>query len=56
VHDIRQVDCARLEVGGALTFTMMEPTADERRFTDLTARLERMEGILNKLAGSAPAA
>ena len=56
VHDNRQIDCARLEVGGALTFIMKEPSADERRFTELTARLERMEGILNKLAGSSPAA
>jgi uncharacterized membrane protein YcaP (DUF421 family) len=56
VHDIRQVDCARLEVGGALTFTLKEPTTEEQRFTDLTARLERMEKMLSKLAGSAPAA
>ena len=56
VHDIRQVECARLEVGGALTFSMKEPTTEEQRFTDLTARLERMEKMLSKLAGSAPAA
>ncbi|HEX5409103.1 MAG TPA: YetF domain-containing protein [Gemmatimonadaceae bacterium] len=55
VHDLKQVEAARLEVGGALTFILKEPSTEEKRFSDVTARLERIEALLNRMSGPAPA-
>src|SRR6185437_7711568 len=55
VHDLKQVEAARLEVGGALTFILKEPSTEEKRFSDVSARLERIEALLNRMSGPAPA-
>ena len=54
IDDLRMVDCARLEVGGTLTFMMKHPTSEEGwhdlitlRINDIEVKLDR---ILNELA------
>lgn len=46
IDDLSQVQCCRLEVGGALTFVAVHPTDEERRFRDVMLRLERIEKLL----------
>jgi hypothetical protein len=44
------VKCARIEVGGAMTFVLKHPTPEESYETDIKARLDRMERTLSALA------
>ncbi|HET6763806.1 MAG TPA: YetF domain-containing protein [Longimicrobiaceae bacterium] len=49
MEDLSKVSCARLEIGGTISFVMKEPSADEKRHDELLARLgalERQLGIL----------
>src|SRR5574337_763095 len=48
VRDLSQVDSCRLEVGGALTFVLKEPSSEERWYHEIVERLGRIE---EKLAG-----
>lgn len=43
IDHLGEVQCARLEVGGALTFVRMAPTDDDRRHRELLDRLEVLE-------------
>ena len=43
------VRVARLETGGAVTFELESPTADEKHLTELITRLERIENMLGRL-------
>jgi uncharacterized membrane protein YcaP (DUF421 family) len=49
VSDIRQVDCARLEVGGALTFVMNHPSSEERWHSEVGTRIDRLEGKIERI-------
>jgi len=49
IDDLSQVACARLEVGGALTFVLKQPTVAERFQEELGQRLDRLEGKLERL-------
>ena len=53
IEDLAMVKCARIEVGGALTFVQQTPTPEERRDTDIRARLERLEAKIDALAARA---
>jgi uncharacterized membrane protein YcaP (DUF421 family) len=52
ISNLSDVRVARLETGGVLTFELESPTAHERHLTDLIARLERIEGLLERLEAS----
>lgn len=43
IEHLRDVECARLEVSGALSFSLMEPTEPERHHTDLINRLDAID-------------
>ena len=44
-----QVECARLEVGGALTFVMKHPSSDERWHDEVNLRMDRLEGKIERV-------
>ena len=46
------VRVARLEIGGALSFELESPTEHEKHLAELIARLERIEGMLQRLEAS----
>lgn len=46
------VRVARLETEGALTFELESPTEHEKHLSDLITRLERIEGMLERLEAS----
>jgi hypothetical protein len=48
------VRVARLEIGGALTFELESPTAQEKHLNDLIDRLDRIETMLARLEASGP--
>ena len=50
IEHMGDVECARLEVSGALSFTLKEPTAPERFHTEVITRLEAIERRLAALA------
>lgn len=56
IESLHQVSSCRLETGGALTFTVREPTADDERQAALMARLDAVEGQLAELLQRTPAA
>lgn len=56
IERLEQVQCCRLEVGGALTFVEKAPSSDEQRHTELLERLERLERMVRDLGGGGPAA
>lgn len=45
-----EIESARLEVGGALTFVSKHPTGEEERHRELLARLESLAAAQNQLA------
>jgi uncharacterized membrane protein YcaP (DUF421 family) len=53
IDDLRTVKCARIEVGGALTFVPEHPTPEQKLDTEMRERLERIEATLTKLAARA---
>jgi uncharacterized membrane protein YcaP (DUF421 family) len=44
IDDLSTVDCARLEVGGTLTFVVKHPTGEEGWHDMITKRMDRLEG------------
>ncbi len=54
ISRISDVRVARLETGGAVTFELESPTAQEKHLAELISRLERIESMLSKLEASAP--
>ncbi|HUO51435.1 MAG TPA: YetF domain-containing protein [Gemmatimonadaceae bacterium] len=46
IEDLRTVKCARIEVGGALTFVQAHPTSEESFDGEMRRRLERIERLL----------
>lgn len=53
IDDVRTVKCARIEVGGALTFVPEHPTPEQKMDTEVRDRLERIEKTLAALAARA---
>ena len=51
IEHLDDVACARLEVGGAVSFLVKEPTELQRFHSDIVARLEAIE---RRLASAAP--
>lgn len=54
ISRISDVRVARLETGGAVTFELESPTAQEKYLAELISRLERIETMLSRLEASAP--
>ncbi|MEO7104172.1 MAG: YetF domain-containing protein [Gemmatimonadaceae bacterium] len=52
ISKLADVRVARLEAGGVLTFELESPTEQERHLADLITRLERIEGMLERLEAS----
>ncbi|MEP6693005.1 MAG: YetF domain-containing protein [Gemmatimonadaceae bacterium] len=52
IDDLSKVSCARLEVGGALTFVAAHPSDDEMRHRELVDRLGAIEKQLARLGGA----
>ncbi len=52
IEDLTNISCARLEIGGALTFVMHHPSDDEMRHRELLDRLAAMEKHLARLGGT----
>ena len=50
IDDLKTVRCARIEIGGALTFVSEHPTPEQRLDQEMRERLERIERTLAKLA------
>ena len=46
IDSINEIECARLEVGGELTFVLKHPTSDEFWRKDAMERLKRIEQLL----------
>jgi uncharacterized membrane protein YcaP (DUF421 family) len=46
IDNLNEVECARLEIGGALTFVLKHPTSDESWRKDTADRLKRIEDLL----------
>ncbi len=45
IDDLKQVQCARLEVGGALSFVLKDPTVEERWRREVMAKLDRLLAV-----------
>jgi uncharacterized membrane protein YcaP (DUF421 family) len=54
IEDLTQVECARLEVSGALSFTLKEPTESERYRDGVLDRLTAIEQRLARLTPLTP--
>lgn len=52
IEHLKDVDCARLEVSGALSFVLHEPTSVQRQHEEVVARLAAIEARLARLASS----
>jgi len=48
IDSLNEIECARLEVGGALTFVLKHPTSEEFWRKDAMARLKRIEELLSE--------
>jgi len=48
IDSLNEIECARLEVGGALTFVLKHPTSEEFWRKDAMARLKRIEEMLSE--------
>lgn len=55
IDDLSTVKCARIEVGGALTFVPQSPTPEQKFEQDIHERLQRIERTLDALAARAGA-
>ncbi len=49
IDDLRTVECARLEVGGTMTFVMKHPTSDEGWRDLITQRMNGIEAKLDRV-------
>lgn len=52
VHHLEEVECARIEVSGALSFVMREPSAMERYQHEIFTRLDKIEAQLAALSAA----
>jgi uncharacterized membrane protein YcaP (DUF421 family) len=50
IEDLRTVKCARIEVGGALTFVPQHPTPEQKWDAEIRERLTRIEASLAALS------
>lgn len=50
ISDLREVQCARLEVSGAITFETASPTREEARHRELLQRLAALESQVSAIA------
>lgn len=50
IDNLNEVECARLEVGGALTFLLKHPSSDEYWRKETSERLRRIEEMLTQKA------
>ena len=50
IEDLKTVACARIEVGGALTFVASTPTPEERWEAEVRRRMEKMDAALADIA------
>lgn len=50
IDNLSEVECARLEVGGALTFVLRHPSSDEYWRKETSDRLRRIEELLAQRA------
>ncbi|MDB4911348.1 MAG: rane protein-like protein [Gemmatimonadetes bacterium] len=48
IDSLNDIECARLEVGGALTFVLKHPSSDEFWRKEAMERLERIEELLTQ--------
>lgn len=48
IDSLGDIECARLEVGGALTFVLKHPSSDEFWRKDAMERLRRIEELLSE--------
>jgi len=48
IDSLSEIECARLEVGGALTFVLKHPSTDEFWRKDAMERLKRIEEMLSE--------
>jgi uncharacterized membrane protein YcaP (DUF421 family) len=48
IDSLNEIECARLEVGGALTFVLKHPSSEEFWRKDAMERLERIEELLTQ--------
>jgi uncharacterized membrane protein YcaP (DUF421 family) len=46
IDDLREIECARLEVGGALTFLLKKPSDEDKWRKEIADRLEHIEQML----------
>jgi uncharacterized membrane protein YcaP (DUF421 family) len=46
---LNDVDCARIEPGGTISFTAKKPSTDEMRHKELMERIEKLSGELKQL-------
>jgi len=53
IDHIKNVECAHLEVSGAISFTLKEPTEGERFHSELLSRLDAIDRRLDSLAALA---
>jgi len=53
IEHLRDVECAHLEISGALSFTLREPTEPERFHVQVLSRLDAIEKRLADLPGGA---
>jgi uncharacterized membrane protein YcaP (DUF421 family) len=50
IDDLAKVRCARIEVGGALTFSLMTPSPEERWENEVRLRLDKIDKALASIA------
>jgi uncharacterized membrane protein YcaP (DUF421 family) len=50
IDNLNEIECARLEVGGALTFVLKHPSSDEYWRKETSDRLRRIEELLAQRA------
>ena len=50
IDNLSEVECARLEIGGALTFVLKHPSSDEYWRKETSERLRRIEELLAQRA------
>ncbi len=50
IDDLADIECARLEVGGALTFRLKKPSGEDRWRQEIVQRLEHIEQLLTSRA------
>lgn len=53
INKMSEICTARLEIGGAVTFDLFEPSEEDRHFAELSKRLDRIEAALARINGPA---